>query len=129
MVPAVLRRMADLSELDHILGSRMNAEPSILRGCSSTELMLVAGVATLIWVPVGIILAFVVGPIVIGLAGACIVVTVYVGGGVFQKIKRGRPDGFYQHWVALKLHKLGLGGTSYIIPKEGMLRLGRTWQR
>lgn len=107
----------------------MNAEPSILRGCSSTELMLVAGTATLIWVPLAIILAFVVGPIAIGVAGACIVSTVYIGGGIFQKIKRGRPDGYYQHWVALRLHRYGLGGSSYIIPKEGMLHLGRTWHQ
>lgn len=118
-----------MSDLDHILGSRMNAEPSILRGCSSTELMLVAGAATLFWVPVGVVMAFVIGPVTIGVAGALIVATVYVGGGLFQKIKRGRPDGYYQHWAALRLHDLGLGGSPYIIPKEGMLTLGRTWHR
>lgn len=118
-----------MSDLDYIIGTRMNAEPSILRGCSSTELMLVAGAATLFWLPVGIILAFVIGPVAIGLAGALIVGTVYVGGGVFQKVKRGRPDGYYQHWVDNQLHKLGLRRTNFIKPKKGALGLGRTWQR
>ncbi len=107
----------------------MNAEPPILRGCSSTELMLVACVATFLWVPLGIIMAFIIGPMAIGLAGALIVGTVYVGGGVFQKVKRGRPDGYYQHWVDRRLHKLGLRRSNFVILKEGTLGLGRTWQR
>jgi len=118
-----------MSDLDHILASRMNAEPSILRGCSSTELMLVAGAATLFWVPIAAIMAFVLGPVTIGVAGALIVATVYVGGGLFQKIKRGRPDGYYQHWVDAQLHKSGLCRSKFIIPKKGMLTLGRTWHR
>ncbi|MGI9449106.1 MAG: TIGR03750 family conjugal transfer protein [Geminicoccaceae bacterium] len=114
------------ADLDHVLGARMNAEPPILRGCSTSELMMVAGAATLFWLPIGIMAAFFLGPVTIALAGGFIVGTIYIGAGVFQRIKRGRPDGYYQHWIDGRLHKLGLRRSSFIVPKEGMLALGRT---
>ncbi len=117
--------MAD--SLDHVLAARMNEEPSILRGCSSTELMLVACCAAAVWLPIAIVLAFFIGAVSIGLAGAMIVTTVYFGGGVFQKIKRGRPDGYYQHRVDLWLHKVGLRRSSFVIFEKGRPALGRTW--
>jgi conjugative transfer region protein (TIGR03750 family) len=120
--------MAD-TDLNHVLATRMNAEPSILRGCSSTELMLVAGTATLFWVPVAAFMAFFVGAVAIGAAGGLIVATVYIGAGVFQKIKRGRPDGYYQHRVDRWLHQTGLRRSRFVTLQEGTPTLGRTWQR
>ena len=117
------------SDLDHVIGTRMNAEPAILRGCSSTELLLVATGATLLWVPVAAFAALIIGPMSIGLAGLLIVGSVYVGAGLFLKIKRGRPDGYYQQWVGIRLQKAGISRPGFIILKEGMLRIGRTWHR
>jgi len=116
------------SDLDHVLAARMNEEPSILRGCSSTELMLVACCAVVFWLPIAIVLAFFIGMVSIGLAGVMIVLTVYVGGGVFQRVKRGRPDGYYQHRVDLWLHDIGLKRSSFVVLNKGMPALGRTWQ-
>ena len=104
----------------------MNEEPSILRGCSSTELTLVACCAVAVWLPVAILLAFFIGAVALGLAGGLIVATVYVGGGFFQKIKRGRPDGYYQHRVDLALRKIGLRNSSFVAFEKGMPALGRT---
>jgi conjugative transfer region protein (TIGR03750 family) len=117
------------SDLNHVLAARMNEEPSILRGCSSTELMLVACCAVAFWLPIAIVLAFFIGAVALGLAGLMIVTTVYFGGGAFQKIKRGRPDGYYQHRVDLWLHRVGLRRSSFVVFDKGMLALGRTWQR
>ena len=116
------------SEFDHVVAARMNAEPSILRGCSSSELMLVAATATLFWVPLAIVIAAFVGPVAIGVGGALIVATVYIGAGLFQRIKRGRPDGYYQHRIDLWLHKTGVRRSRFVI-LEGTLALGRTWRR
>ena len=118
-----------MSALDHIIAARMNAEPSILKGCSSTELMLLATAASLVWLPIGGIMVLVIGPMAIGISAALIVATVYFGGGIFQKIKRGRPDGYYQHWVDRRLHKLGLRRSAFVNLKEGTLKLGRTWRQ
>lgn len=114
------------ANLDHVLGARMNAEPPILKGCSSSELLMVAGVATLIWLPIGLLAAFFLGPVTIALAGGLVVGTIYIGAGVFQRIKRGRPDGYYQHWIDGRLHRLGLRRSSFVVPEKGRLALGRT---
>ena len=116
------------AELDHVVAARMNAEPSILRGCSSSELMLVAATATFFWVPVSIAMAAFVGPVAIGVGGALIVATVYIGAGLFQRIKRGRPDGYYQQQIDHWLHKTGVRRSRFVI-LEGMPALGRTWRR
>ena len=114
--------------LDHVLASRMNEEPSILRGCSSTELLLVAGGAVALWLPTAIVLAFFIGAVAIGFAGIMIVGTVYVGGGLFQKLKRGRPDGYYQQRVDLFLSRLGVRRSSFVSFDVPRLGLGRTWR-
>lgn len=88
--------------------------------------MLVACCAVAVWLPIAIVLAFFIGAVSIGLAGALIVTTVYFGGGFFQKVKRGRPDGYYQHWVDLGLHKIGLRHSSFVVFEKGMPALGRT---
>lgn len=114
--------------LDHILASRMNEEPSILRGCSSTELLLVAAGAVAFWLPVAILLSLFVGAVAIGFAGLMIVGTVYVGGGLFQRLKRGQPDGYYQQRVDLFLHHAGLRRSRFVVFDDGRLGLGRTWR-
>ncbi len=113
-------------DTDHILAARMNGEPPILRGCSSTELLLVSCCATAVWLPIAIIAAFFIGAVALGLAGGLIVATVYFGGGVFQKIKRGRPDGYYQHRVDFWMSKHGLRRSSFAIFEKGRPGLGRT---
>ena len=114
------------ANLDHVLGARMNAEPPILKGCSSSELLMVAGAATLIWLPIGLVAALFLGPVTIALAGGLIVGTIYIGAGIFQRIKRGRPDGYYQHWIDGRLHRLGLRRSSFVVLEKGSLALGRT---
>ena len=48
---------------DDILATRLNAEPAIFKGCSSSELGLIVGVAALIWLPVSLLLAGLMGAV------------------------------------------------------------------
>ena len=63
---------------EDILADRLNAEPAIFKGCSSSELGVIVGVATLIWLPVSLLLAGLMGAVTMGfgLAGVGVVNTV-----------------------------------------------------
>ena len=44
---------------DHeILADRLNAEPAIFKGCSSSELGMIVGLAIVIWLPLSLLLAW-----------------------------------------------------------------------
>jgi len=110
-----------------ILADRLNTEPAIFRGCSSSELGVIVGVAALVWVPLSLVLAWILGAITmgLGLAGVGIVATVVVTATVFQRLKRGRPAGFYQQQWLIWLSDHGLR-TSPFIRRSGFWSIGRT---
>lgn len=60
----------------------------------------------------------------LGIAGLGVLGTVFVGATVFQHIKRGRPDNYYQHRVIIGLHESGLR-RSALIRHRGYWSLGR----
>lgn len=119
----------DRSQLAHVLAERMNAEPMILRGCTSSELVMLAIVSVLIWLPLGTLIAWALGaiPMAMGLAAIGVLLTVYLMASAFQRIKRGRPDGYYQQVIALWLHRKRLRRSRFCLP-AGRLRVGRTWR-
>ena len=41
-----------MADRPDILADRLNAEPAIFKGCSSSELGVIVGVAALVWLPV-----------------------------------------------------------------------------
>ena len=116
-----------MSNRDEILANRLNAEPAIFRGCSSSELGAIVGVAALIWLPVSLLLAWLMGAVTMGfgIAGLGVVATVIVMATVFQRLKRGRPDGYYQLRVAIWLHEWGLRRSPFI-RRSGAWDIGRT---
>ncbi len=61
----------------------------------------------------------------LGATGVCVVASVVVGAGVFQKLKAGRPDGFYQQRLRIWLAKKKLLGSPFVI-RSGIWDLGRT---
>jgi conjugative transfer region protein (TIGR03750 family) len=83
---------------EDILADRLNAEPAIFKGCSSSELGVIVGVAALVWLPVSLLLAGLMGAVTMGfgLAGVGVVATVVVTASLFQRLKRNRPDGYFQ---------------------------------
>ena len=112
---------------DDILADRLNVEPAIFKGCSSSELGLLVSVAALIWLPVSLLLAGLMGAVTMGfgLAGIGVVGTVIVSAGLFQRLKRGRPDGYYQQQIAIWLSDRGLRGSPFI-RRSGAWDIGRT---
>jgi len=118
---------------EELLSTRCNSEPNIFKGCSSSELVALAIFSVLFWFPVGIIVWLVIGsfPTGAGFAIGGILFTLFTVPGVFQRIKRGRPDGHYQ--VMLNIH-LGrfkllrvLGFNNDYIRTTGQWDIGRTY--
>jgi len=111
---------------DDTLADRLNAEPAIFKGCSSSELGVIVGVAALVWLPVSLVLAGLMGAVTMGfgLAGVGVVATVVVMATLFQRLKRNRPDGYYQQRFAIWLHDKGLR-RSTLIRRSGSWDIGR----
>ncbi|MCP5023351.1 MAG: TIGR03750 family conjugal transfer protein [bacterium] len=116
-----------MSERDDILADRLNVEPVIFKGCSSSELGMIVGVAALIWLPVSLLLAGLMGAVTMGfgLAGVGVVGTVIVMASLFQRLKRGRPDGYYQQQLSIWLSDHGLRHSPFI-RRSGSWDIGRT---
>ncbi len=113
---------------DHeILADRLNAEPAIFKGCSSSELGMIVGLAIVSWLPLSLLLAWLLGAITMGfgIAGVGVVATVVVMATLFQRIKRGRPEGYYQQWLRIRLQTMGLYRTPWVL-RSGSWDTGRT---
>ena len=110
-----------------ILADRLNAEPVIFKGCSASELGMIVGVAALVWLPLSLILAGLAGAVTMGfgLAGIGIVATVLVTASLFQRLKRNRPDGYYQQRIVLWLDDRGMKRAPFIL-RSGSWDIGRT---
>ena len=116
-----------MSRRDDILADRLNAEPAIFKGCSSSELGILVSVAALVWLPVSLLLTGLMGAVTMGfgVAGMGVVGTVIVMAGLFQRLKRGRPDGYYQQQIVLWLSDHGLRRAPFI-RRSGAWDIGRT---
>lgn len=116
-----------MSEGKNILADRLNVEPAIFRGCSSSELGIIVTLAAVIWLPLSLLLAWLLGALSMGfgIAGVAIVATVVVTASVFQRLKRGRPDGYYQQQFIIGLSKLGLRRSPFI-GRNGSWAIGRS---
>lgn len=111
-----------------ILADRLNVEPAIFKGCSSSELGVIVGVAALIWLPVSLLLAWLMGVVTMGfgIAGVGVVATVIVMASLFQRLKRGRPDGYYQQQIMIWLDDHGVRRSAFV-RRTGAWDIGRTW--
>ena len=116
-----------MGDRDDILADRLNAEPAIFKGCSSSELGIIVVLAALIWLPVSLLLAGLLGAITMGfgIAGVGVVATVILMAGLFQRLKRGRPDGHYQQRFTIWLSDLGLRRSPFI-RRSGAWDIGRS---
>ena len=116
-----------MSSRDDILADRLNVEPAIFKGCSSSELGIIVSVAALVWLPVSLLLTGLMGAVTMGfgLAGVGVVGSVIVTAGLFQRLKRGRPDGYYQQQASIWLSDHGLRRAPFI-RRSGAWDIGRT---
>jgi hypothetical protein len=102
-----------MSRRNDILADRLNVEPAIFKGCSSSELSLLLA---------GLMGAVTMG---FGLAGIGVVGTVIVMAGLFQRLKRGRPVGYYQQQTTIWLSDHGLRRSPFV-RRSGAWDIGRT---
>ena len=109
-------------QTNELLPVRLNAEPSIFRGCSLSELMLLVTVGGIALVPGSVIVCGLFGYLMMGVGiGLLLVIAwVVIGATVLQKLKRGRPLGYYQLRLRLWLEDLHLLRSSFI-------RQSRVW--
>lgn len=110
------------------LADRVNAEPPILRGCSSSELLMLVVGGVMFWVPMGVLLGWLAGAVLaaLGIAGVGIIFTVWLAATAFQRIKRGRPHGYYQQRIVVFLHDIHLYPNRFI-RRSGVWDIGRTY--
>lgn len=115
-----------MSKESSVLPERLNAEPPIFKSCTSTELITLAIGALVVWIPLGALLAWLLGalPMMLGIAGIGTVVSVLVAASVLQRLKRNRPEGYYQLKVHVCLHDHGLKRSPFI-RRSGYWDLGR----
>jgi len=116
-----------MTDRHDILADRLNAEPAIFKGCSSSELGIIVGVAALVWLPVSLILAWLAGAVTMGfgIAGVGIVATVLLMASLFQRLKRNRPDGYYQQQIVLWLDDRGVKRSPFV-RRSGAWDIGRS---
>ncbi len=109
------------------LADRLNQEPVIFRGSTNSELGIILLCAVVFWVPFGFVVAALFGAVVMGLgiSSLGVLITIVVGSTVFQRIKRGKPDNYYQHQVIIKLDQSKLRKSSLILT-SGNWDVGRT---
>lgn len=114
------------ADTQEVLAERLNAEPVIFRGCSASELGVIVALATGLWLPLSLLLAWWGGALTMGFgfAGIGVVATVLCIASLFQRFKRHRPDGYYQQWCALWLDQRGLKRAPFI-QRSGTWDIGR----
>ena len=93
-----------MNDSAEILADRLNNVPPIFRGLSNSELGMILKVGALFWVPTCLIVATILGKTMMGMGAAMVMllITILVSGSLFQRIKRGRPDYYYQHYLMLR---------------------------
>jgi len=112
---------------ERLLPERLNAEPSIFRGCTSTELGAIVGLSMALWLPASLLVAWLLGApgMGLGIAGVAIVISVLAGASILQRLKRGRPEAYYRQRFTLWLSSTGLCQSPFIT-RQGDWSLGRS---
>jgi conjugative transfer region protein (TIGR03750 family) len=96
---------------DHdVLADRVDIEPPIFRGCSSSELLAMLVAAVAVWVPLSLLIGLAIDRIAYSLAilAVGVIGSIVLGATLFQRVKRNRPDHYYVHALMRALHAAGL---------------------
>ena len=114
--------MDDSTIFNPLLPIRLNAEPSIFKGCSLSELIILAVGGCIVLIPLTVLVCGLFGYLMMGVGiGILIVIAwVVIGATVLQKLKRGRPQGFYQLRLRLWLEDVG-------VIRPLFIRKGQAW--
>jgi len=114
-------------EAEDLLAERLNHEPVVLLGYTDSELAWAIKIAGLLGFPVTLGIGWVFGKAMTGLGGGLLLTLALVvaGGKVLQRLKRGKPDFYYQTRLGLAQHRAGLRDCG-LIRYRGVMSLGRT---
>ncbi len=88
---------------------------------------MIAGCATAVWLPASFLIAGLLGRFTMGagIAMLGVLVTGHVAATQFQRLKRGRPNGYYQQLLRLKLEDAGLHRSGFV-RRSGVWDVRRT---
>jgi len=114
-------------EPDDLLAERLNQEPIVLLGYTDSEFGFAVKVACALAFPATLVIGFMAGKPLPGLAGGFLVaLALVVAGGKFMvRLKRGKPDFYYQTRMKLALQRYGFGHSG-LLRYPGTLSIGRT---
>ncbi len=109
------------------LADRLNAEPVVMRGYTSSELMMVLGGGFIVWGFVCGLLGWLLGNVRIGLgfSALCTLATLFLCSPVLKNLKRNRPTHYYQHMILITLDRAGVRRSGFML-RSGSWSLGRT---
>lgn len=107
---------------------RINVEPAILLGLSSSEASWAIGIAFAVWTPISALLTFLWGgfPLFVLLALVLPMASVWIGAKQMAKVKRNRPDLYYVHALTAWAARAGLRRSRFI-SHVGQWDLGRSF--
>lgn len=116
-----------MTKTDILVTERLNAEPAIFKGCSLSELTVMTVGAVVIWLPVCLIAAGLLGSVTMGfgVGGIMVVLSVIVTSSIFRRVKANRPHGYYQLAFHLWLARRHLIKSPFVM-RSGVWDLGRT---
>ena len=94
----------------------IDSEPILFLGCSSGEILTLSGLGFMVGLVIGLIIAIITGIGLLALPFLILlpIVAIYYGGQRLGKAKEGKPSGYYDRLISIKLNALGLGN-SFVI--------------
>jgi conjugative transfer region protein (TIGR03750 family) len=112
---------------DDLLAERLNHEPVVLLGYTDSEFALAVKAACLLAFPTTLFIGFTVGKPLPGLAAGFLLALALVvaGGKLMVRLKRGKPDYYYQTRMKLALQHYGIGHSG-LLRYRGAMSIGRT---
>ncbi len=108
--------------LSGVVATNVNEEAVILRGCTTSELIGASIACTTIIIPLFLIVGLIMGKMMICMAVgfAANFGAIFGTATLMQKMKRGRPDGYFNHWMMLIGKKIGMVKAPFVIQHGSM---------
>lgn len=115
-----------MDNLDKVIAANVNNEPVVFRGCTTTEMLMVFAISCAIVIPIFIAIGLMVGNLglMIGAAMMGMLFVSLIGVSLLGTVKRGKPEGYYQHKWAL-ISSRHLGGQKKFIDIDGPMSVER----
>ncbi|WP_180277137.1 TIGR03750 family conjugal transfer protein [Janthinobacterium sp. BJB446] len=116
----------DTTRVHAPLTDRANREPAILRGFTSSEAQMAIFIVMPIYAVIGLVIALATKMWALGVLVASLapMLTVWTVAGWIAKVKRNKPDYYYQHHFKRWLAKNGLVKSRFI-DHDGFWEIGR----